>query len=193
MRGGPQPRRHRRAVGAADRSRASAGSQALQRSAGRAARGQPERDQPAAARADRQRRHPPPRPRPSRPGWRLRTDRLGARARARHRASRPVGNPGPAARGRGVEPGLPADRAAGGCRPDGRERPVRAAGRRRCLHRGRHLRLVRVRRGTAEQPDAVLSTDADTLHAVALGIRPIPTPPSPATCASTATRRPSAA
>jgi hypothetical protein len=34
--------------------------------------------------------------------------------------------------------------------------------------------LVRVRRGTAEHPEATLSTDADTLHAVALGIRPIP-------------------
>jgi hypothetical protein len=33
---------------------------------------------------------------------------------------------------------------------------------------------VRVRRGTAEHPEAVLSTDADTLRAVALGIRPIP-------------------
>jgi alkyl sulfatase BDS1-like metallo-beta-lactamase superfamily hydrolase len=28
---------------------------------------------------------------------------------------------------------------------------------------------VRVRRGTADQPDAALTTDADTLHAVALG------------------------
>jgi DNA-binding HxlR family transcriptional regulator len=32
---------------------------------------------------------------------------------------------------------------------------------------------VRARRGTADRPDAILSTDADTLHAVALGIRPI--------------------
>jgi hypothetical protein len=31
-----------------------------------------------------------------------------------------------------------------------------------------------VRRGTAEQPDAMLSTDADTFHAVTLGIRSIP-------------------
>jgi DNA-binding HxlR family transcriptional regulator len=31
---------------------------------------------------------------------------------------------------------------------------------------------VRARRGTADHPDAILSTDADTLHAVALGIRP---------------------
>ena len=34
--------------------------------------------------------------------------------------------------------------------------------------------LVRVRRGTAEQPDAMLSADADTFHAVTLGIRSIP-------------------
>jgi DNA-binding HxlR family transcriptional regulator len=33
--------------------------------------------------------------------------------------------------------------------------------------------FVRVRRGTAEQPDAMLSTDADTFHAVTLGIRSI--------------------
>ncbi len=33
---------------------------------------------------------------------------------------------------------------------------------------------VRVRRGTADRPEATLSTDADTLHAVTLGIRPIP-------------------
>jgi hypothetical protein len=32
---------------------------------------------------------------------------------------------------------------------------------------------VRARRGTADRPDAILSTDADTLHAVALGIRSI--------------------
>ena len=32
---------------------------------------------------------------------------------------------------------------------------------------------VRVRRGTADRPDAALTTDADTLHAVALGKRPI--------------------
>jgi DNA-binding HxlR family transcriptional regulator len=32
---------------------------------------------------------------------------------------------------------------------------------------------VKARRGTADRPDAILSTDADTLHAVALGIRPI--------------------
>jgi DNA-binding HxlR family transcriptional regulator len=32
---------------------------------------------------------------------------------------------------------------------------------------------VRMRRGTAGKPDAVLTTDADTLHAVTLGIRPI--------------------
>jgi DNA-binding HxlR family transcriptional regulator len=32
---------------------------------------------------------------------------------------------------------------------------------------------VRVRRGTADRPDAALATDADTLHAVALGNRPI--------------------
>jgi len=32
---------------------------------------------------------------------------------------------------------------------------------------------VRMRRGTADRPDAILSTDADTLHAVALGIRSI--------------------
>jgi DNA-binding HxlR family transcriptional regulator len=32
---------------------------------------------------------------------------------------------------------------------------------------------VRVRRGTADRPQAVLTTDADTLHAVAIGIRPI--------------------
>ena len=32
---------------------------------------------------------------------------------------------------------------------------------------------VRVRRGTADRPDAALTTDADTLHAVALGSRPI--------------------
>lgn len=32
---------------------------------------------------------------------------------------------------------------------------------------------VRVRRGTADRPDATLTTDADTLHAVALGKRPI--------------------
>ena len=32
---------------------------------------------------------------------------------------------------------------------------------------------VRVRRGTADRPDAALTTDADTLHAVALGNRPI--------------------
>jgi len=32
---------------------------------------------------------------------------------------------------------------------------------------------VRVRRGTVDRPDAVLTTDADTLHAVALGNRPI--------------------
>lgn len=32
---------------------------------------------------------------------------------------------------------------------------------------------VRMRRGTADRPQAVLTTDADTLHAVALGIRPI--------------------
>jgi DNA-binding HxlR family transcriptional regulator len=30
---------------------------------------------------------------------------------------------------------------------------------------------VRVRRGTADQPEAILTTDADTLHAVTLGIR----------------------
>jgi DNA-binding HxlR family transcriptional regulator len=35
---------------------------------------------------------------------------------------------------------------------------------------------VRVRRGTADRPDAVLTTDADTLHAVALGSRPIAGP-----------------
>jgi hypothetical protein len=34
--------------------------------------------------------------------------------------------------------------------------------------------LVRLRRGTADHPEAMLSTDADTLRAVALGIRPIP-------------------
>jgi DNA-binding HxlR family transcriptional regulator len=33
---------------------------------------------------------------------------------------------------------------------------------------------VQLRRGTADRPDAILSTDADTLHAVALGIRPVP-------------------
>ena len=32
---------------------------------------------------------------------------------------------------------------------------------------------VRVRRGTADHPRAILSTDAETLHAVVLGIRPI--------------------
>ena len=32
---------------------------------------------------------------------------------------------------------------------------------------------VRVRRGTADRPDAALTTDADTLHAVAFGNRPI--------------------
>ncbi|MDR0345725.1 MAG: winged helix-turn-helix transcriptional regulator [Nocardiopsaceae bacterium] len=32
---------------------------------------------------------------------------------------------------------------------------------------------VRMRRGTADRPQAVLTTDADTLHAVALGMRPI--------------------
>jgi hypothetical protein len=32
---------------------------------------------------------------------------------------------------------------------------------------------VRVRRGTADRPDATLTTDADTLHAVALGSRAI--------------------
>jgi DNA-binding HxlR family transcriptional regulator len=32
---------------------------------------------------------------------------------------------------------------------------------------------VRVRRGTADGPEAALATDADTLHAVALGSRPI--------------------
>jgi alkyl sulfatase BDS1-like metallo-beta-lactamase superfamily hydrolase len=32
---------------------------------------------------------------------------------------------------------------------------------------------VRVRRGTADRPDAALTTDTDTLHAVALGKRPI--------------------
>jgi ubiquinone biosynthesis protein UbiJ len=32
---------------------------------------------------------------------------------------------------------------------------------------------VRVRRGTADRPHAVLTTDAGTLHAVALGHRPI--------------------
>ena len=32
---------------------------------------------------------------------------------------------------------------------------------------------VRVRRGTADRPEAALTTDADTLHAVALGKRPI--------------------
>jgi DNA-binding HxlR family transcriptional regulator len=32
---------------------------------------------------------------------------------------------------------------------------------------------VRVRRGTADKPEATLTTDADTLHDVALGIRPI--------------------
>ena len=32
---------------------------------------------------------------------------------------------------------------------------------------------VRVRRGTADGPEAALATDADTLHAVAIGIRPI--------------------
>ncbi|HEX6518655.1 MAG TPA: winged helix-turn-helix transcriptional regulator [Streptosporangiaceae bacterium] len=31
---------------------------------------------------------------------------------------------------------------------------------------------VRVRRGTADRPDAILTTDADTLHAVTLGKRP---------------------
>jgi ubiquinone biosynthesis protein UbiJ len=31
---------------------------------------------------------------------------------------------------------------------------------------------VRVRHGTADRPDAALTTDADTLHAVALGNRP---------------------
>jgi hypothetical protein len=33
---------------------------------------------------------------------------------------------------------------------------------------------VRVRRGTCDHPEAMLSTDADTLRAVALGIRSIP-------------------
>ena len=33
---------------------------------------------------------------------------------------------------------------------------------------------VRLRRGTADHPEAVLATDADTLHAVTLGIRSIP-------------------
>jgi len=32
---------------------------------------------------------------------------------------------------------------------------------------------VRVRRGTADRPEAVLTTDGDTLHAVAFGNRPI--------------------
>jgi len=32
---------------------------------------------------------------------------------------------------------------------------------------------VRVRRGTADRPDAALTTDADTLHAVVLGKRSI--------------------
>jgi DNA-binding HxlR family transcriptional regulator len=32
---------------------------------------------------------------------------------------------------------------------------------------------VRMRRGTADQPEAILTTDPDTLHAVALGIRPL--------------------
>jgi DNA-binding HxlR family transcriptional regulator/putative sterol carrier protein len=32
---------------------------------------------------------------------------------------------------------------------------------------------VRVRRGTAERPEAILSADADTFYAVAVGIRPI--------------------
>jgi DNA-binding HxlR family transcriptional regulator len=32
---------------------------------------------------------------------------------------------------------------------------------------------VRVRRGTADRPDAAVTTDADTLHSVALGRRPI--------------------
>jgi alkyl sulfatase BDS1-like metallo-beta-lactamase superfamily hydrolase len=32
---------------------------------------------------------------------------------------------------------------------------------------------VRVRRGTADRPNAALTTDADTLHDVVLGIRPI--------------------
>ena len=32
---------------------------------------------------------------------------------------------------------------------------------------------VRMRRGTADRPQAVLTTDADTLHAVAGGVRPI--------------------
>jgi ubiquinone biosynthesis protein UbiJ len=32
---------------------------------------------------------------------------------------------------------------------------------------------VRVRRGTADKPEATLTTDADTLHDVALGIRPL--------------------
>ncbi len=32
---------------------------------------------------------------------------------------------------------------------------------------------VRVRRGTADRPDAAFTTDADTLHAVALGKRSI--------------------
>jgi DNA-binding HxlR family transcriptional regulator len=32
---------------------------------------------------------------------------------------------------------------------------------------------VRMRRGTADSPEGVLSTDADTLHAVTLGIRPL--------------------
>ena len=35
---------------------------------------------------------------------------------------------------------------------------------------------VRMRRGTADKPDAVLTTDAGTLHAVALGTRPIAGP-----------------
>ena len=52
---------------------------------------------------------------------------------------------------------------------------------------------VRVRRGTADRPEAVLTTDGDTLHAVAFGNRPIAEAASPATCASTATLRPSAA
>ena len=33
---------------------------------------------------------------------------------------------------------------------------------------------VRVRRGTADRPDAALTTDADTLHDVTLGKRSIP-------------------
>jgi DNA-binding HxlR family transcriptional regulator len=38
---------------------------------------------------------------------------------------------------------------------------------------------VRMRRGTADRPEAVLTIDADTLHAVALGIRPIAGPAEP--------------